>query len=89
LHGIVGIVRRDVLVLRFDAGKDSENGRAGAELITEESGAESVPTVKGLPLAAERALIVVAAEGANRAETEAGPVKSIAEGLAGAHIALG
>ena len=37
LHGIVGIVARDVLVLAFDAGEDPEGGRTCAELITDQA----------------------------------------------------
>jgi hypothetical protein len=37
LHGIVGIVGRDVLVLAFDAGEDPEGGRTCAELITDQA----------------------------------------------------
>jgi hypothetical protein len=61
LHGIVGIVGRDVLVLAFDAGEDPEGGGTCAELITEKRGPESVLTVKiGRSRVAEGALTTTA-----------------------------
>ena len=93
LHGIVGIVRRDVLVLGLDAGKQLGDEIPLAELIAGERGEEGILAVeRGRHIGAvsqQRAIIVVAPEASDRAQPEARLVQSLAQGRAGAHIDAG
>jgi hypothetical protein len=91
LHRILRIAGADPLVLGLHASEQLHDQSFSAELVAEKRSAIARIAVEGraeIGTGAEQsALIVVAAERADRAETPARLVESLAEGVARAQIA--